>query len=101
MARTVFINSDSSIAHISTQKPSLKEMQDFVGGWIEPVHGGIQYEGVVVTMIVNENGLTEQLALNETGTKMYREMAERNGHAPNDERNRIVGPIIILEGFEV
>jgi hypothetical protein len=57
-----------------TKKPTLKEMQRIVGGYIEFVRVLDHIEngkGVYATMYVNEDGLSQNLPRNENATKIY------------------------------
>ena len=62
-------------------RPSLKEAQDIVGGYIELVSvGGGK------TLVVDEEGLLKNKPMNHAGSRLYGGM--------------IVGDIIILEGYK-
>ncbi len=66
-------------------RPSLKEAQEIVGGYIEFVSVG---NGV--TLVVNEEGLMKHKPLNKTATDLYR----RGVH-----NGIIVGNVIALTGW--
>jgi len=67
------------------QYPDLKELQSFVGGLIQPVD---QYlEGDVVAY-ANEEGLLLNMGINIEGAKAVRWPVP------------LVGPVVVLEGFD-
>jgi len=66
-------------------KPSLEEMQQIVGGYIEPLR--VEHEGHIRTMVVNEEGKLIRLPLNIRAS----EIAGRE----------IVGNVFILEGYRM
>ena len=67
------------------EKPTLKEMQDWVGGYIEIVR--VNFEGKKVPMVVNEEGLIHRLPINY--------QASRIAGSP------IVGDVFILIGWRL
>ena len=66
-------------------KPTLKEMQELVGGYIEPLQ--VRHEGKSRTMVVNEEGLLMNLP--------------RNPGASAIAGTVIVGNVFILEGYRL
>jgi len=82
------IKTDGTILEIEPKnKPcfSLKEMQGFVGGYIECV-----YLTDDKIMVVNEEGKLNGLPLNTVATKMY-----------NNPHDIIVGNVIVLDAKEI
>jgi len=67
------------------KKPTLKEMQEVVGGLIEPIK--VKYEGRIATMVVNEDGKSSELTFNEKASNIY--------------GGPIVGDVFILEGYQL
>jgi hypothetical protein len=63
-------------------RPTLKEAQKIVGGYIEFAHCHNKY-----TLVVDEEGLLKGYPLNKEATSMY-------GCSP------IVGDVIVLEGWK-
>lgn len=68
------------------KKPTLEQMQEMVGGYIEPVHG-IRWNGHTGVMVVNEEGLIRNLPFNQKASAI----AKRN----------IVGDVFILIGWRL
>ena len=66
-------------------KPTLKEMQDIVGGYIEPV--SVRFEKYIRIMVVNEEGKLRGLTVNIAASKIAGSL--------------IVGDVLILEGYRV
>lgn len=88
--RAIFVDATAGEIIERDTKPTLKEMQDFVGGYIEPVRG-CRYGGKAVTLVANQDGLLLGLPTNLVATKLYRAIG---GEV-------IVGNVIILEGFKI
>lgn len=81
-----YINVDGTI-HTDTKKPSLEDMQKFVGGYIERTK--INYNGKSCILIVNEEGHYKGLPINKKVTIDY---MRTWGHY-----HQIVGNVIICE----
>lgn len=75
-------------------KGNLKDMQDIVGGWIEPVYPLHAYEDKLMTrnhcFICDEEGLCKNKPLNIIGTFLY------NGLNIGDYASPIAGDIFIV-----
>lgn len=69
----------TSITVVRDKQPSLKKMQEIVGGYIEVVY---LWEGD--QMIVNEEGLLQKLDINREASRIAQKL--------------IVGDVIILKG---
>lgn len=66
------------------RKPTLKEAQEIVGGYIEFAHCPYSPKH---TLVVNEEGLVIGLPFNEAATTLYK-------------ASPIVGDVIVLEGWK-
>lgn len=86
--RAIFIKTDGSMEQ-KDDKPTLEEMQAFVGGPIEPVQ--VFYEGRACRMVLNEEGLRKGLPVNPRATQLYHAMGG----------NLVVGNVIVLQGYKV
>ena len=75
------------------KEPSLAWMQETVGGMIEIINLHLQDEKQI-QMIVDEEGLLKEKAINGIGTALYLQMGILNGHPPT--LDIIVGDIILL-----
>jgi hypothetical protein len=69
---------------------TLKELQGFVGGYIELVRLDDRR-----LMVVNEDGRSRGLPANAEGTRLYHEMAVRNGHPGGSGGFTIVGNVLV------
>ncbi len=84
--KVILIKADGTRQQLTPEKkPTLKEMQAWVGGYIEPIH--VRYEGKKVTMVVNEEGDLKKLPFNK--------------EASNIVRCGIVGDVFILIGWRL
>jgi hypothetical protein len=96
--KAIKITTDDVISVVDIQEPTLKGMQEQVGGNIEVVRPfGFTYLNVPnklsLVMIANEEGLCIQLPLNLLGTRLY-------NYPELDDEQPIVGDILIMaEGF--
>lgn len=89
--KAILIKVDGTETEISTaKKPTLEELQKFVGGFIEVVHA-IPYEGRIAEMIVDEEGHCKHKPWNEKATKLY--------HANHITNHPIAGDVVILLGW--
>lgn len=77
----------------AVKSPSLPELQNLVGGYIEVVH--VLYNSQRAQMIVNEDGIGLCLPMNERATELYRETA---CHVGSPTAHVIVGDVAILTG---
>jgi hypothetical protein len=68
-------------------KPTLKELQEIVGGYIEVVYRTRFNPTFQGQMIVNEDGYSMSLPVNTKGTEVY-----------GDPNRQTVGNIVILTG---
>lgn len=71
-------------------RPTLKEAQKIVGGWIEYVKAR-EEDGEIVTLVVDEEGKVKNKPTNKEVTKLY-------GHSIYG--GYIVGDVIVLEGWQ-
>lgn len=77
--------------------PSLKELQEMVGGLIERTE--VLFEGQVCDMIVNEEGLLKRLPWNQAATHLRINYLLLNNIDP--QYGYIAGSVVIFEGFEL
>jgi hypothetical protein len=75
-----------------TGKPSLKQMQDMVGGLVQRV--SVRVDGRTRDMIVNEEGLILGLPFNIEASKLWAESYQQGG-------GMIVGDAIVLIGWRL
>lgn len=75
--------------------PSLKELQELVGGYIERTE--CLFDGQICDMIVDEEGLLKQLPLNHNATHCRINYLALQGVDLN--YGYIAGPAVIFEGF--
>lgn len=67
--KVVLVKADGTRQELrSAKKPDRKQMQAWVGGWIEPVHS--RFEGKAAVMVVNEEGLLHNLPVNREASKI-------------------------------
>jgi hypothetical protein len=86
--------------------PELSQLQELVGGYIERVQlhldddtaKELECQDIFPEMMVNENGLAEELELNINGTKLYWQTATNNGH---NTQNPIVGDAVVFQNFKL
>ena len=84
--KVILLKADGTRQDLTPEKnPDLKQMQDWVGGYIEVIH--VSFEGKKVPMVVNEEGLIHRLPLNY--------QAGRIAGCP------IVGDVFILVGWRL
>lgn len=94
MKGVLVIKADGQENFISTAKrPSLEQMQEWVGGYIQAVP--TSYEGKKRTMVVNEEGAINGLPLNPIATKIYRSTSAFH------HKELIFGTAVILIGFRL
>jgi hypothetical protein len=91
--RVILLKTDG-ITEVLTpsEKPSLEQMQKWVGGYIEPVRHNvwgkpIRYKGQIVTMVLNEEGSPRNLPFNAKATMLY--------------EGRIFGDVLLLQGWKL
>ncbi len=101
MGKIHWISVDGSITvEESSKNPSLKKMQEYVGGYIE--HISVLYKGKPATMYANEEGATNwhpgyPLPVNKPATDIYHAFTLSRGlPAPVA---KIHGAAIVLEGI--
>lgn len=80
-----WISLDTEKRCITHKKPTLKEMQEFVGGYIEPIR--VKVNGYSYTIVVNEEGLLMNLPINEYDSRVAGFM--------------LVGNVILMKGFRI
>lgn len=78
----------------TSKKPTLKEMQAAVGGYIQPV--SVDFDGRKRTMIVNEEGKIVGLPVNELATKIYQE-----SYRYGSTFGMVVGDVLVLIGYRL
>jgi len=88
MGKATVVKVDGSTQELD-HKPSLKEAQNIVGGFIELVKAKDNW-GNVVTLVVDDKGKLKHKATNKSITMTYGQSIY-NGY--------IVGNVIILEGW--
>lgn len=69
----------------TASKPTLSRMQEYVEGYIQPVHG--RHEGRAATLLVNEEGTLKRMLVNLRATAIAGQV--------------IVGPAVVLVGYRV
>lgn len=81
--------------------PSIDELQEAVGGYIEviPFFDSIAYAGVVMHCVAfcNEDGKREALPINDRANTLWHRALERNGMRQL-MRDQLVGPIAVVFG---
>ena len=85
-------NTDESY---TTEKLTLKDLQDFVGGYIEV--SSCRKNNKDLMMIINEEGRQQNLSINSTATDMFCDWLSYNKRAtpiPN-----IVGTVVVLNNY--
>lgn len=99
--KAIKITTDDVISVVDIQEPTLKGMQEQVGGSIEVVRPwgfmNLQVpEKETLCMIVNEEGRLLGLEINEVGSYLYNDIRERENYSWDS----IIGNILIMaEGF--
>lgn len=90
MGRVITIKADGTTEVTEpAKKPTLEQMQQMVGGYIEQVPGLVKYNGETGIMICNEEGL------------LFPHRNYFNAKASMIARRRIVGDIFILIGWRL
>lgn len=88
---------------VSHKPPSLNELKELVGGYIELVH--VLFDGRARQMIVNEEGHLLDLPYNESATRIYHAAGVRRLGLPEgtilQNSPTIVGVAIVLDGDDV
>ena len=83
--------SEFKIIEDSKDEPSLKEAQDFVGGYVE---------GITLPngdyLIVNEEGKLKNLPLNEEATKLWKATFDNDNYITG-RNDFVVGPAILIK----
>lgn len=79
----------------AAEEPSLEQLQDFVGGFIELIP--IKYNGKRASMYVNEEANLHALERNPTASEILKEAAREMGRPLQPGFPGILGPAIILE----
>ena len=79
------------------QKPDLKTMQDWVGGYIEVVGG--RKENKNIMMIINEEGRLNGLDVNKEATTLFVDWLRHEDRVSPIEN--IVGVVIVCNNFEL
>ena len=93
-----WINVDGTVrSEESKEPPSLPDMKDYVGGWIEVVK--VLVDNEECHMIVNEEGYIQGLPVNVVASKHYATAALKlQARFP---LSPIVGNAILLRGLEL
>ena len=77
MKRVVLLKADGTREVLTPEKkPTLEQMQKWVGGDIEPIHRdtrgrGIQFDGQAAVLVLNEEGRLHGLALNKQACQLF------------------------------
>ena len=90
MSRAFIINVNGSTQELN-HKPTLKEAQEIVGGYIEFVSGKLD-NGRNVTLVMDDAGQLKGKAVNLKATVAYQTKYPST-------RDIIVGDVIVLEGW--
>ena len=90
MGKATIIRVDGSVKELG-HRPSLKEAQKIVGGYIEFAKGKL--DGKVVNLILDEEGKLKHKRKNSKATLMYWARYPGIGDI-------IVGDVIVLEGWK-
>lgn len=88
--KVIFLRHNGQRKEISPQNGkefSLKEMQEYVGGFVEYVGLGDE------TLIVNEDGKSQKLPVNKAATKMYLDFYKASDF--------IVGDVILIKSKDL
>jgi len=88
MGKATVVKIDGSTRELN-HRPSLKEAQQIVGGYIELVKAKDNW-GNTVTLVVDEEGIPKNKPTNKSITMVY---------GPSIYGGCIVGDVIILEGW--
>ena len=83
--------SEFKIIEDSKDEPSLKEAQEFVGGYVE----GIPFTNGDY-LIVNEEGKLRNLPLNEEATKLWKDTFDNDNYITG-RNDFVVGPAILIK----
>ena len=83
--------SEFKIIEDSKDEPSLKEAQEFVGGYVE----GITFPNGDY-LIVNEEGKLKNLPLNEEATKLWKATFDNDNYITGRD-DFVVGPAILIK----
>ena len=94
MGKATIVRVDGSEEELG-HRPTLKEAQEIVGGWIEFV-GARNKMGNVVTLVIDEEGKLKGKPKNSVASIMYWSLRSGTG-AIGDI---IVGDVIVLEGWK-
>ena len=67
--RVVLLKADGTREDLRPEKkPTLKQMQAWVGGYIEVIRAGIRFQGEAAVLVVNEEGRMHGLPPNKQAT---------------------------------
>jgi len=89
MNRATIVKVDGSIITLDS-RPTLKEAQAIVGGWIEQLKAKHVKTGAMVTLVVDEEGKVKSKQTNDLITKTFGQSVHGGF---------IVGDVIVLEGW--
>ncbi len=102
---TIFKTDGTEKEVYQDERPTLKEMQEIVGGYIERVQLNLVIDfdkskkiSHTPEMIVNENAIAEGLPFNAKASGLYWETALNNGH-PTE--HPILGNAIVFRNFKL
>lgn len=97
MGQIIRLNTeDAPVISEAQQHPTLQELQEIVGGYIEIVY--VMYGGKRVQLIVNEDGHAMRLPLNREATHIYHVTAALRGYRTC---HPIVGNAVLLVGQDI
>lgn len=93
-----YLGTDGTVTIVQQETaPSLEEMQKYVGGYIEVVN--VLVDGKPMQMIVNEEGLIQELPVNVIASKHYATIGLM--HYRSFPPTPICGNAILLRGIQL
>lgn len=93
----IVFRTDGTTQEVTWSPPTLKQLQDLVGGLIERVT--VDYEGKDRDAFVNEEGKIDGLPLNQNGTMLYNFVVTPDGPVrrfPNTAGDSIHGDMVVV-----
>ncbi len=93
MKRVVLLKADGTRQDLTPEKkPTLEQMQKWVGGYIETIHRdafghGFRFEGGPAVLVVNEEGRSKRLPVNESASLAF--------------GFRVFGDVFVLQGWRL
>lgn len=88
-------NGETETHQYDGNRPSLKDFQKWVGGYIEIIPGFRRYQGKPAVAFANEEGKLKDLPVNEAATKLWGQAFGRPILS-----DVLVGDVVICQGDE-